>query len=181
MPTMPAPNGPTTLTLLAFLPIIVWRMYGRFKRLIGRQHLKRWRPWLTLVVYVLVLGLLTAVAHEHLERMIWMVAGLAVGAGLGIHGLRKTKFEATSEGLFYTPNAHIGIAISSLFILRMIYRFVEVLWLHPPTGAERPDDFTNSPATLIVIGLMGGYYVAYSIGLLRWRPAVPAPSQTAGP
>lgn len=165
---MPATN-PTTITLIAFLPLIAWRMYTRFKRLVGRQRLGRIRPWIQLVIFPLVLALLAVVAREHLVRLWWMAGGLALGGMLGVFGLSKTKFEPTPEGLFYTPNAHLGIALSSLFVLRILYRFVEVFWLHPPAGPQQPDDFTKSPLTLLVIGLMAGYFIVYAAGLIRWR------------
>jgi hypothetical protein len=30
-------------------------------------------------------------------------------------------------------------------------------------------DFTRSPLTLAIIGLVAGYYSTFAIGLLRWR------------
>jgi hypothetical protein len=164
---MPAPH-PSTLTLLALLPLIAWRMVARFRRMVGRQRLSRIRPWITLIVFPLILSLLAVVAREHLERLGWMAGGLAAGGMLAVYGLKKTQFEPTKEGLFYTPNAHLGIALSLLFVARIAYRLVEVFLL-TPTGAEHPDDFANSPLTLVVIGLMAGYYIAYAIGLIRWR------------
>lgn len=43
-------------------------------------------------------------------------------AALGVYGLRLTRFERTPTGLFYTPNAHLGIALSLLLVLRLGYR-----------------------------------------------------------
>ena len=87
---------------------------------------------------------------------------------LGIFGLSKTLFEPTKAGLFYTPNAHLGIALSLLFVGRIIYRFVEIYAIDP--GAPRDmNDFASSPITLAVFGLLAGYYIAYAIGLARWR------------
>jgi len=47
-----------------------------------------------------------------------LVAGAGFGAALGLYGLRLTKFEQTAQGLFYTPSAHLGIALSLLFVGR---------------------------------------------------------------
>jgi hypothetical protein len=48
---------------------------------------------------------------------------------------------------------------------------VEVFVLAPevPHGLH---DFARSPLTLGVFGLLAGYYIAYAVGLLRWRFAV---------
>ena len=73
--------------------------------------------------------------------------------------------------MFYTPNAHLGIALSLLFVARLAYRFVEVFVIAPAaprSGAE----FAQSPLTLAVFGLLAGYYISYAIGLVRWRARV---------
>ena len=61
-------------------------------------------------------------AHPPLELPLW--GGVLLGAALGVLGLRLTRFEATSAGLFYTPSAHLGIALSTLLVCRIAYRFI---------------------------------------------------------
>ena len=93
---------------------------------------------------------------------------MGLGALLGIFGLSKTRFEPTKQGLFYTPNAHLGIALSLLFVARIVYRLVEVYAIEP-TAPHGMDDFARSPLTLAVFGLLAGYYIFYAVGLVRWR------------
>lgn len=164
---MPAP-GSSTITLLVLLPLVAWRVYARFRRMVGRQRLSRVRPWVTLTIFPVLIVLLGFAAHAHLDRLGWLAVGLGFGALLGTFGLRKTRFEPTPEGLFYTPNAHLGIALSLLFVARIVYRLIEVYLIAPgmPNGV---DDFARSPLTLAVFGLLAGYYIRYAIGLLRWR------------
>jgi hypothetical protein len=100
-----------------------------------------------------------------------LLAAAAIGGGLGVWGHRLTRFEATPEGLFYTPSAHLGIAISLLFIGRVAYRLVQ-LWTMGGMARDGHVDFVRSPLTLAIFGVMAGYYVAYAIGLIRWRAAV---------
>lgn len=158
MPSLP------TVGLLVLLPLIGWRLYARFRRLVGRQRLSRVRPWITLSVFPLLTLLLAYVAGAGLS-VVWLVAGLGAGALLGAYGLRRTRFERTATGLFYTPNAHLGIALSLLFAGRLLYRLVE-LYL-AASSHTLPAPFGRSPLTLAVFGLLAGYYVAYAIGLLR--------------
>lgn len=157
-----------TLTLVVLVPLLVWRIYARFKRMVGRQRLSKVRPWITLTIFPTLIVLLLLVVRADPERLEVLAGGLLGGAALGIYGLRKTQFEPTKRGLFYTPNAHLGIALSLLFVGRIVYRFVEVFVLapHVPHGMN---NFARSPLTLGVFGLLAGYYVAYAIGLLRWR------------
>jgi len=160
--------NPSTVTLLVLVPLIVWRMYSRFRRMVGRQRLSRVRPWITLTIFpalILFIGLATL---PHPQRLLWLAAGLFAGALLGVFGLGKTRFEPTPQGLFYTPNAHLGIALSLLFVARIAYRFIEIYAIDP-TVPHGVDDFARSPLTLAVFGLLAGYYVAYAVGLVRWR------------
>jgi len=165
--TMNAPSS-STFTLLALVPLIGWRIYALFRRMVGRQRLSRVRPWIMLAIFPTLIVLLGVAAHAHPDRLWWLAGGLGLGALLGIFGLRKTRFEATKKGLFYTPNAHLGIALSLLFVARIGYRLVEVYAIEP-TLPHGMDDFARSPLTLAVFGLLAGYYISYAVGLVRWR------------
>jgi hypothetical protein len=97
-----------------------------------------------------------------------LAGGIVGGAVLGYYGHKHTKFEVTPQGLFYTPNAHIGIALSVLFLGRLLYRMF-VMYTGNPYAQQSTNDFAASPLTLGIFGLLAGYYVAYAIGLTRWR------------
>ena len=171
------PPGASSFLTVGILILVAWRVYARVRRMVGRQRLSRARPWITLTVLSLIMALVTASTLPlHPERLVWFIAALAAGGALSVYGLRMTKFEPTPQGLFYTPNAHLGIALSLLFVGRIAYRLVEVYALGtvPRPGGM---DFVRSPLTLAVFGLLAGYYIGYAIGLLRWRFAV---NQRAG-
>jgi len=167
---MQAPS-PSTITLFVLLPLLAWRIYARFRRMVGRQRLSKVRPWITLAIFPTLVILLGVAALSHPERLWWLAAGLGLGSLLGAFGLRHTRFEPTPKGLFYTPNVHLGIALSLLFVARIVYRLIEVYALEPAI-AHGMDDFARSPLTLVVFGLLAGYYIAYAIGLVRWRGRV---------
>ncbi|MGZ5045684.1 MAG: hypothetical protein ACXWG1_11870 [Usitatibacter sp.] len=161
--------SPATLGLLILIPFLAWRAYARFRRMVGRQRLSRVRPWITLTVFPLLVLLLASASFAAPERLAWLATALAAGAALGVFGLKRTRFEPTRQGLFYTPNAHLGIALSVVFVARILYRGVEVYLIHPAGAAP---DFARSPLTLAAFGLLAGYYIAYAIGLVRWRGRV---------
>jgi hypothetical protein len=164
---MSAP-APSTIVLLALLPLVAWRIYIRFRRMVGRQRLSRVRPWITLAIFSIVLVLLAYAARAHVERLGWLAAGLTAGGLLAAYGLRLTRFEPTPQGLFYTPNAYLGIALSLLFFGRLVYRVTEVYAIS--TAAKpTPPAFASSPLTLATFGLIAGYYVTYAVGLMLWR------------
>jgi hypothetical protein len=159
----------STLILLGVLALLAWRVYARLKRLVGRQRSSAPRHWIGIVLYTLLSVLLALTALIHPESLAGLLGGLAVGTGLAVIGLRLTKFEANAEGYFYTPNAHIGVALSLLFVCRIAYRVIQVTMLHQPGD---PQAFTRSPLTLIAFGMLAGYFITYAIGMLRWRARV---------
>jgi hypothetical protein len=163
--------GANVLPFLVLVPLVLWRLYSRVRRSIGRQPLSKVRPWITLGVFPLLMVLLgwSALARP---ALLWaMAGGIVGGVALGVYGISKTKFEVTPQGMFYTPNAHIGIALSLLFVGRVIYRMV-ALYSMDPLAQQSPGDFAASPLTLGIFGLLAGYYVAYAVGLVRWRSGV---------
>jgi hypothetical protein len=170
-----------------FVPIgigalVLWRFYSRMRRMVGRQKLSSVRPWVTVTVFPLLTLLLagTSVVHPSSPQGISLLGlggGLIVGIALGIYGFRKTRFEKTPEGMFYTPSAHVGIALSLLLAGRIIYRLLQLQGMFgevPPPG-----QYATTPLTLLIFGTLAGYYVTYAIGLLRWRYSDAAVATTA--
>lgn len=103
-------------------------------------------------------------------------SGLVLGAGLGVFSLTRTKFDVTREGFFYTPDKWIGIAVTALFVGRLIARFVTVYQAvsHLEPGAAPPLDAHRSVVTGALVLLMVGYYGAYNVGILRKNHMNPA-------
>jgi hypothetical protein len=97
----------------------------------------------------------------------WLAAGTIAGIGYGVWGLRLTRFEDTPQGYYFTPNARLGIVIAMLFVARIMYIGVD-LYAGQGSGVA-PAPLTESPLTLLSLGLAGGYFGTYSAGLLRWR------------
>jgi len=168
----------TTLVFAALVPLIAWRLYSRVRRLIGRQRSRAWRHWAAAVMFPLVAAMLGLAAAKNPLAPGMLAGGLAVGAGLGLWGLKLTRFERTAEGYFYTPSAHIGIALSVLLAARIAWRLLEV---RAGAGAGGNPDFARSPLTLAVFGTLAGYYATYAVGLIRWRrSAARTPPQAPG-
>jgi len=156
----------TTLVFAALVPLIAWRLYSRVRRLIGRQRSRAWRHWTAAVLFPLMAVMLAFAAAARPLALAMLAGGLAAGAGLGAWGLRLTRFERTAEGCFYTPSAHIGIALSVLLAARIAWRLFEV---GNGAAAGGGPDFARSPLTLAVFGTLAGYYATYAVGLIRWR------------
>jgi hypothetical protein len=166
---MTAPFNPSVLAPFAIGALILWRFYSRVRRMVGRQKLSNVRPWITVCVFPLLAVFLAAASYTKPLLLLPLLGGIAVGVALGIYGLRVTRFESAPEGLFYTPSAHVGIALSLLFMGRIIYRLIQ-LNLNPQLATAGPQaNYATTPLTLLIFGLLAGYYVTYAVGLLRWK------------
>ncbi len=161
---------PTPIVAAVLAPFILWRVYQRVKRLMVRQRSQPWRHWIAAVLFPLLMVLLGTAALTHPPALAGMAAGITAGVALGVLALRRTVYEQIGGSFFYTPNAHIGILVSVLFIGRLLYRGYEFYVL----GAAQPQDFASSPLTLLVFGVLAGYYTTYAAGLLRWRKSAAA-------
>lgn len=164
------------LVLVALIPLVLWRLYSRVKRFVGRQRSRLWRHALAAIFFpVMVASFALFALHDPLAFSA-LAGGTVVGAGLALWALKLTTFEQTGTEFHYTPNARIGIAIALVFIARILYRAVEILWAGGlPRAASQ--DFARSPLTLLVFGLLAGYYALYAAGLLRWRLTAAAPPE----
>jgi hypothetical protein len=161
------PSVQHALVTIAILALIAWRMQARVRRIIGRQRLSPLRPWITIVVFPLLVAVLAFAALQQHRVAIYLACGIIVGIVLGVLGLRLTRFDATSEGLYYTPSAHLGIALSALLVCRIAYRFA-VGGLPYPGAGPAPPGASLTPLTLLLVGTLAGYYTTYAVGLVRW-------------
>jgi hypothetical protein len=172
-----SPHDISLITWLVLSPLIVWRLVVRFRRLTQRQKLSRFRPWATLALFPLLLGVLSLTAFVPLLppqplKLLWLAAGLLAGLALGVFGLRRSSFEAVAPGeLYYTPDARLGIALSLLFVARLAWRLGHLALVGEQTPVEGIE-FALSPYTLVPVGLFSGYFMTYAAGLLLWRGRV---------
>ncbi len=153
----------TTGPAILFGGLIVWGIIRRVRRNIGRQPLRPRRAITSIIILSLVSVLIASVSFHNTNLLLGLVGGLLLGALLGLVGLRLTRFETTDAGHFYTPNTHIGIALSVLFVGRLIYRYVV---LNDAATAPHHAQPFQSPLTLFILGLTVGYYIVYQTGIL---------------
>ncbi len=160
----------TTLALLVLTPLLVWRVYSRLKTQMQRQRSILTRHYTALLVFVAMVLVPASELVSNLPALGWLAVGTAGGIGYGVYGLRRTRFEITPEGYFFRPNARLGIAVAMLFVARVLYVGFEI---YANQGSNTPTPkFTDSPLTLLSVGLLAGYFGTYSAGLLRWRHAL---------
>ncbi|HEY1716726.1 MAG TPA: hypothetical protein VGH42_00340 [Verrucomicrobiae bacterium] len=143
--------------------LFAWSIYRRVRRNIGRQPLHPRRAKKSIVILSIISVVIIYTSLQNTNLLLGFGGGLLLGALLGFIGLRLTKFETTDAGHFYTPNTHIGIALSVLFVGRIAYKYIP----HgdavvTPVHAQP----FQSPLTLFILALTVGYYLVYQTGIL---------------
>lgn len=170
---MNAPMDPKLITPVLMAALVAWAVVRRLRRSFGRQPVQPTRIWLRIGILTLAGGLIGATSVTRGPEMLEaLLAGLACGALLAYVGLRHTRFEVTPQGRFYTPHTYIGLAVTLLFLGRVVYRF-----LHLPNGASGfgadPNAavaYQRTPLTVGIFAVLIGYYLLFYAGvLLRTR------------
>jgi hypothetical protein len=158
----------TTLALIILAPVLVWRIYSRLKTQMARQRSILTRHYTGLLVFgaMVVVPLSVVLPGEPLS-LAALAGGTLIGIALGNFGLKKTRFEETEQGYYFTPNARLGIALAMVLVARVLYIGVDI-YINQGTGMRAPG-FTDSPLSMLCVGLTAGYFGTYSAGLLRWR------------
>jgi hypothetical protein len=194
-----------------FIPVlitalVIWGLYRRARRIIGRQSVQPGRLW-TRVVILAVTGVLVAATAPHdTKTLAALAAGACLGAALGWFGLKYTRFETTPEGRFYTPHAYLGLVVTALLVARVLYRMMIMYsgarGFAPidPGAAAGPNPFApaalygdpgayayqtpygnlQTPLTIAIFGALVGYYISYYLGVLSKSRQPAIPQQTSG-
>jgi hypothetical protein len=168
---------------LVMLPLLAWMVWRRVSRQFGRQPIRRKRMIFRIAVFVLVGGLLALSGFHHVALAEGLAAGALLGGALGLLGIRLTRFETDpTKGDCYVPNPWIGALLSALLLGRLAWRLL-VAWpqmQQAPAPGALPSGYAASPLTMLVIGLLVGYYIVYFSGLLihhrRFQRAHPGSS-----
>ena len=159
----------TTLALLFLVPLLVWRIYSRLKKLVARQKSQLWRHRLVAFgVPALIVFLATTTKFEILP-LSSLGAGVLAGGWLGVLGIKLSRFEQVGKDYYFTQHRYLGLAITMLFIARLLYRGMEIYLNTRLDVPVPPPPFGQSPLTMAAYGLVTGYYATYAWGLLRWR------------
>ena len=191
------------ITPVLITALVVWGLYRRARRFIGRQTLQPGRLWTRIAILAVVGGLFLVVSARDVNLIMAMVAGAFCGIALGVVGLRYTRFESTPEGRFYTPHAYIGLIVTVLLAARVLYRMMIMYsgahgFAPGAAGAVGSNPFAagpygnpgayahqspyaslNTPLTLGIFGALVGYYISYYLGVLSKSRLPAIPEQTS--
>ena len=168
--------------------LVMFAVYRRVRRTIGRQRVTPGRFVFRIVVLVVVgVAIFAALLRVFdIGGLAEVFAGLVIGIALGLYGLRLTKFEATEQGAYYIPNRYLGLAVSALLIGRIAYGFLRgslsgsspfetVSTGSAPSGSAGLQQ-AYDPVSSMLLFVFVGYYVVYYFGVLLRARRASAPS-----
>ncbi|OOG65355.1 DUF1453 domain-containing protein [Rhodanobacter sp. B04] len=167
---------------LIMLPLLAWIVWRRVSRQFGRQPIQRKRMIARIVIFAVVGCLLSLAGLHSIQLLEGLLVGALIGALIGMVGLRLTRFEVDPvKGDCYVPNAWIGALLTVLLLGRLLWRFMQMQQVSAAAQAGGyPASYTYSPLTMLVVGLLVGYYIVYFSGLLihhrRFQQAHPGTS-----
>ena len=179
----------------AIAGLAVLLIYRRFRRSFGRQPMRPVRMWIRIALLIVLGCSLLPFAFKSGQFLLAELAGAPAGIALGFWGARHTRY-ATYEGrLHYVPHTYTGVAVSLLFIGRLVYRIVEWYSQNGALGGAAaasqgfaPAPMVRSPLTAGLIFVVVGYYVCY-YAMVLWKStrispedleAIPAPAAASG-
>ncbi|GAB3097336.1 DUF1453 domain-containing protein [Lysobacter terrae] len=154
------------LLWLLLLPFALWQRYrmGRARRraIAWVAAINAWSLLASALMFLIsawIAGYWVDAALAHAG------AGLAIGLLLGLLGLALTRFEATPQGLFYTPNRWLVLALTLVVVARIGFGLLrlEQAWA---TGTQAVW-LSRQGSVLVVGGLLLGHYLAYAWGVRR--------------
>jgi voltage-gated potassium channel Kch len=156
--------------LLAFAGVILLSLALRYRAGTARRQGRRWvasmNVWVTSFSAALFLCFTFLISFWLGPTLQFALAGMAVGAVLGLLGLVLTRWESQPEGLFYTPSRWLAL----LVMLAIAARLVDGWWHTTHANAVGQQHWFLSASgmqfSLAVAAGLIGYYLVYAIGVL---------------
>jgi hypothetical protein len=158
--------------------LVVYGVYRRFRRNFGRQLLRPARMMVRSVLLAVIGCCLLPMALRSAQFLSGELVGAALGIGMALWGAQRTRFQMYEGRLHYVPHTYTGIAVSLLFLGRLVFRFVQVyagyhatadhLQATYPSQGFLPAAMVRSPLTVGIFFVLVGYYVCY-YSLVLWK------------
>jgi hypothetical protein len=162
----------TVLLAIAMAPLsIVWRYRAGTARRLARGWIAAINT-VGLAVSVAIFLLVAAVTTFWVPNaLLYSVAGVLGGALLGLLGLAASRWEDRADGLHYTPNRWLVLALTGVVTSRMLYG----LWRGYRAWGDTPPDQTwlaaaGAAGSMAAGAVILGYSLAYAAGV--WRRAL---------
>jgi len=161
----------TTSLFVALLGFIGFRRFRRLRRGRKMRPIRPIRSVVRLVLLGTVVGLILMLPVVSLPLLL---GGLTLGLLLGLYSLWLTSFEPGVKGAMFMPHPQVGIILFGLFIVRVGWRVSRrLLYDEPMWNRFGEESAGGTPWTLILILVLLGYALSYTVGLLIRGRSIP--------
>ncbi|MBN6150438.1 DUF1453 domain-containing protein [Xanthomonas sp. AmX2] len=172
MPVLLAIPLAIVIALAVTAVLLPLSLLQRFRYGTSRRQARGWLAgvqfWSALVSSALLLGFAAVAGHWWPNAGSYALAGWGGGLLLGWLGIASSRFEPTPQGLYYTPNLWLVLALTLMVVARIVAGLVQG-WRTWTQDAAWPLHGWMSHASLLAAGaLLLGYASAYA-WLLRRR------------
>lgn len=168
MPLLAAILALLALFLLLLLSI-PFSLVQRFRRGTSRRRARKWVASVNLVSIAISIAMfLTSAAIIGISApraFSYSLIGLAVGGLLGLLGLALTRWEATAETVYYTPNRVLILTISIVVATRITYGLYRGWHAWGAGGGESWLAAAGVSTSLAFGAVVLGYYFTYWAGV----------------
>ncbi len=160
------------LAVLAAIALLPLSLVMRYRVGTARRPARGWVVTTNLIVIGISTALFllsAAVTSVWVPRAFpYTALGLAAGCLLGLFGLARTRWEATSSALYFTPSRTLTLAVTLLVTARVLFGFWRSwrAWgagVHYSSWIAASDVAGSMAAGAIVLG----YYLSYWLGVRR--------------
>ncbi|WIX06214.1 DUF1453 domain-containing protein [Xanthomonas oryzae] len=171
MPLLLAIALAVIIALAMFVVLFPLALLQRFRMGTARRQARGWLLMINLVsagMSSVLFSIFSLIAAAFWPGAISHAAfGWACGLALGVLALRLTRFERTTQGLFYRPNLWLVLALTALVVVRVIAGMVQG-W----RSAWQTEGWLSHASLLSAAGVLLGDALAYATLLWwRWRSA----------
>jgi hypothetical protein len=153
--------------ILIAAAVVLLLVYRRFRRSFGQQPLQPVRMRARMAIFLVAGCLMLPLATRSMALVSAALAGVALGVALALWGAVRTRFVRIADQLHYVPHTYTGIAISALFLGRLIFRFTQ-MYAGAADEAFATASVSRSPLTLGLFFAVIGYYTCY-YGVVLWK------------
>lgn len=160
------------VAIFATIAMIPVSLVLRYRAGTMRRPARRWVSTLNIVMLSLSTVFFLSVAAM---TNVWVptaffsaLAGLVLGAALGVFGTMLTKWEISGRTMYFTPNRWLVLVLTAVIAGRVMYGFWRS-WQAWQTPVEGTTWLAASGAagSLAAGAVVIGYYLSYSIGVRR--------------
>lgn len=169
----------TSSQIVPFLlaALIVWSVYRRLRRSFGKQRLYPVLLGMRIGLLLLIGGVLLLSVARSTTYWGGLVVGLCAGIALALWGASRTRYLREDGQLFFVPHTYTGLAVSLLFLGRLVYRAFQFSSAGPQP-ASFASSMVSSPSTFGLFYVLVGYYVCY-YSVVLWKSKHLTPEELA--